>query len=80
LWRSITSSSDGTKLAAVVLFGYIYTSTDSGATWTERQPITGSTRAWQSITSSSDGTKLAAVADYGRYIYKGVGVLTRSSN
>ena len=61
LWRSITSSSDGTKLAAVVLFGYIYTSTDSGATWTERQPITGSTRAWQSITSSSDGTKLAAV-------------------
>jgi photosystem II stability/assembly factor-like uncharacterized protein len=65
-WKSITSSSDGTKLAAVVDGGYIYTSTDSGATWTER---TGSgSRSWTSITSSSDGTKLAAVAFSG-YIY-----------
>ena len=60
LWTSITSSSDGTKLAAVVNNGYIYTSTDSGVTWTAR---TGpSSRGWTSITSSSDGTKLAAVA------------------
>ena len=67
-WRSITSSSDGTKLAAVAYGGYIYTSTDSGATWTERRPTTGVTRNWYSITSSSDGTKLAAVAS-GGYIY-----------
>ncbi len=37
-WRSMTSSADGTKLAAVsarfMPGGYIYTSVDSGATWT----------------------------------------------
>jgi hypothetical protein len=68
-WKSITSSSDGTKLAAVVSGGYIYTSTDSGASWTERQPTTGVTRGWTSITSSSDGTKLAAVVWGSDYIY-----------
>ena len=65
-WTSITSSSDGTKLAAVVNGGYIYTSTDSGATWTQR--TASGSRYWYSITSSSDGTKLAAVVDSG-YIY-----------
>ena len=55
---SITSSSDGTKLAGAVTGGSIYTSTNSGANWTER---TGAgTRGWACITSSSDGTKLAA--------------------
>jgi photosystem II stability/assembly factor-like uncharacterized protein len=68
IWWSITSSSDGTKLAAVVAGagGNIYTSTDSGATWTQ-QTASGS-RDWRSITSSSDGTKLAAVVNNG-YIY-----------
>ncbi|TFJ80363.1 hypothetical protein NSK_008271 [Nannochloropsis salina CCMP1776] len=47
------------KLAAVVDGGYIYTSTNSGATWTE-QTAAGS-RSWSSIASSSDGTNLAAV-------------------
>jgi len=66
-WRSITSSSDGTKLAAVNSDTEpIYTSTDSGATWTQ-QTASGS-RTWYSITSSSDGTKLAAGAFSG-YIY-----------
>ena len=46
--------------------GSIYTSTDSGATWTER--TSAGSRDWQSITSSSDGTKLAA-AEYGGSIY-----------
>ena len=55
-WWSITSSSDGTKLAAVEPDGQIYTSTDSGRTWTARE----SNRNWRAITSSSDGTKLAA--------------------
>jgi hypothetical protein len=57
-WRSITSSSDGTKLAAVAYGGNIWTSTDSGASWTA-QTDAGS-RQWTNITSSSDGTKLAA--------------------
>ncbi len=56
-WHSIACSSDGTKLAAVVYGGYIYTSTDSGATWTERTNRGSS--EWWSIASSSDGTRLA---------------------
>jgi len=59
-WASIASSGDGTKLAAVIDNGTIYTSTDSGATWTERTK--GTNRQWRFITSSSDGTRLAAVA------------------
>ena len=58
-WGSITSSSDGTKLAAVDFGGDIYTSADSGGTWTDR--TAAGTRRWIFITSSSDGTKLAAV-------------------
>ena len=65
-WRSITSSSDGSKLAAVVSYGYIYTSSDSGATWIERSSY--GYLNWQSITSSADGSKLAAIVSYG-YIY-----------
>ncbi len=65
-WYGITSSDDGTKLAAVTDGGYIYTSTDSGATWVEQ--TASDERNWTGITSSDDGTKLAAVTD-GGYIY-----------
>ena len=40
------------------MLGYIYTSGDTGVTWTE-QTAAGS-RSWYGITSSSDGTKIAA--------------------
>jgi photosystem II stability/assembly factor-like uncharacterized protein len=60
----VASSADGTKLVAVALTGYIYTSADSGATWTQ----TGAQELWNSVASSADGTKLVAVA-YGDYIY-----------
>ena len=43
-YSSIASSSDGTKLAAVELGGYIYTSSDSGATWT--QATSACSRNW----------------------------------
>ncbi len=33
-WSNVASSSDGTKLVACVRDGRIYTSTDSGVTWT----------------------------------------------
>ena len=65
-WYSITSSSDGTKLAAVGNAERIWTSTDFGETWTEDSSM--GNQWWRSITSSSDGTKLAAVATSG-YIY-----------
>jgi photosystem II stability/assembly factor-like uncharacterized protein len=59
-WRSIPSSADGTQLAAVVLGGNIWTSADSGSTWSEDTSV-GSTQQWYSITSSADGTLLVAV-------------------
>jgi photosystem II stability/assembly factor-like uncharacterized protein len=61
-WYGITSSADGSKLAACVTSstsnGYIYTSTDSGVNWTAR--LTDANRYWFVITSSADGSKLAA--------------------
>jgi len=74
--EEITSSSDGTKLAAVgsqffeggevedYYGGNIWTSSDSGISWTERTITNAegvSNLNWECITSSSDGTKLAAV-------------------
>ena len=55
-WVSVASSSDGTKLVALVGNGQIYTSSDTGSTWKARD----SARNWISVASSSDGTKLVA--------------------
>ena len=79
LWQGIACSSDGTKLAAIEygwdhngnqIGAYIYTSSDSGATWTERTDA--GARFWRKIASSSDGAKLVAV-DYGVSFSKGTG-------
>jgi hypothetical protein len=87
-WQCITSSSDGTKLAAGEWYGKIWTSTDSGVTWTEQN--SSEQLIWVAITSSADGSKLVAAdngwgdVDYwelpGGYIYTGVSGKTRSSN
>ncbi len=61
-WSAVASSSDGTKLVALVCFGNIYTSTDSGVTWTERATVAN----WFGVASSSDGTKLLASAQDGQ--------------
>ncbi|WP_409562649.1 LamG-like jellyroll fold domain-containing protein [Hyphomicrobium sp. MC8b] len=61
-WSGLASSDDGTKLVASVNNGFIYTSSDSGATWTQR----ASSRAWVDVASSADGTKLVAVVANGR--------------
>jgi len=55
-WYAVASSGDGSKLVAVVRGGQIYTSTDSGVTWTPRD----SNRMWQSVASSDNGSKLVA--------------------
>jgi hypothetical protein len=54
-------------LVAVEFGGRIYTSADSGLTWTARDAA----RNWYAVASSSDGTKLVAV-EYGGYIYTSV--------
>jgi len=67
-WVSVASSADGTKLVAAAGNGYtfngitipglIYTSTNSGTSWTATSaPSTN----WQTVASSADGTKLVAV-------------------
>lgn len=64
-WQSITSSSDGSILAAVSDNG-IYVSMDEGTTWSERT-IPG-IAGYHSIASSANGTNFA-VAVYNGYIY-----------
>lgn len=59
--KGICSSADGTKLATVNGnggLGYIYTSSDSGATWRVNTNVPALN--WISIASSTDGTKLIA--------------------
>jgi hypothetical protein len=55
----VASSADGAKLVAGVQYGPIYTSTNSGATWTLASAPGGAD--WASVASSADGTRLAAV-------------------
>jgi hypothetical protein len=79
VWTDVASSSDGTKLAAVVDGGQIYTSIDSGVSWSPQE----TNRSWSGIASSSDGTKLVAVVSGGQ-IYtstnSGVSWTARDSN
>jgi photosystem II stability/assembly factor-like uncharacterized protein len=61
-WQSITSSSDGTKLAAVTGYpnnGNIYVSTNSGSNWTQSS---SSSAEWSGIACSADGSRLIVVA------------------
>lgn len=63
-WSCVASSADGSKLIAGAgvfwsrLAGPVYTSADSGATWTATSlPVS----YWRGVASSSDGSKLVAV-------------------
>ena len=67
-WQSVASSADGTRLvAAAELNQVIYTSTNSGAVWT--QATNAPKVSWFSVALSADGTKLAAVANGNANIY-----------
>ena len=65
-WREIDMSSDGSRIVAVVYGGFIWTSSDSGVSWSQ-QNGSGS-RNWLSVASSSSGARLVAVVN-GGYIY-----------
>ncbi len=66
-WRSVATSADGTRLAAVSGSSQIYTSNDAGLTWTP----TENARDWRSIAMSNDGEKLFAVADGSHVMVRG---------
>lgn len=58
-WRAIASSQDGTILVLGAYGGFLYSSSDSGNTWTQR--IDSVSRSWRAAASSSDGSKMVAV-------------------
>ncbi|MGA2281254.1 MAG: hypothetical protein ABSG80_13220 [Verrucomicrobiota bacterium] len=78
-WSAVASSADGTKLAAAVNYGYIYTSTNSGASWTPRAANVGN-MYWSSIASSADGTRLVATVGYTIYNVGQSGLIYSSSD
>jgi hypothetical protein len=55
-------SADGTRLAASVFGGQIYTSTDSGVSWTAR----ATDLVWWGLASSADGSRLVALESGGQ--------------
>ena len=70
-WNSVASSADGSHVVASVFSGQIYTSSDSGTTWTVQNTIVTN---WGPVASSANGAKLMAAeasgliylsADYG---------------
>jgi photosystem II stability/assembly factor-like uncharacterized protein len=64
IWTAIASSADGSKLVAYNFesgISGIYTSTNSGTTWTSNSTGVDNQQWLSSIASSADGTKLAAV-------------------
>ena len=69
VWQGITSSADGTKLAAAAQSptyggdGLIYTSTNSGDTW---QASGAPTNNWGYLVGSADGTRLIGLTYSGK--------------
>jgi hypothetical protein len=61
-WSALASSADGTRLiAATSGSGQVFTSGDSGMTWTEQTVSSTASASWSSVASSADGSHLAAV-------------------
>jgi photosystem II stability/assembly factor-like uncharacterized protein len=58
-WSSVASSADGTKVVVASANGSIFTSADSGNTWTNVNAPSES--SWASIASSADGSTLVAI-------------------
>lgn len=68
-WVASASSSDGQRIVVAKYDGYLYTSTDGGATWIERRGA--GARPWTALASSANGLCLAATTLNG-YIYTSI--------
>lgn len=62
---SVSSSSDGNKLAAVDYNGYVWLSTNAGVAWTAQTGGLPTTALWWAVASSADATKLVAAVNNG---------------
>lgn len=71
-WQALACSADGTTILGAAFFGYIYVSTDSGATFTPR--LNDTTRAWATASCSSDCSTMLVAGGWSstRFIYKSV--------
>jgi photosystem II stability/assembly factor-like uncharacterized protein len=68
-WKTVAASADGSIIWAAEESGYVYYSTDAGATFTVK--TNSGNRAWRSICCSSDGTIVYAAATGGQ-VYKSI--------
>ncbi|HSU56150.1 MAG TPA: sialidase family protein [Candidatus Dormibacteraeota bacterium] len=59
-WTCVASSADGTKLIGAAYDRGIYTSADSGTTWTSNNVANVQFGLWNSVGSSADGSTLFA--------------------
>ena len=64
-WKDIAVSSDYSKMYAVASGDHIYSSTDSGSTWTQ-VGTTGPAKTWVGVATSSDGSTIAALEQNGK--------------
>ena len=60
-WHKVSTSVDGSKVAAIDVSGFIYTSYDYGANW--KANTSAGQKTWWSIDMSDDGQVIAAVAE-----------------
>lgn len=60
------SDADGSNLIAAGYGDHVYTSSNGGANWTQRQPAGVSTLAWNTVASDEDGSNLIAAVENGR--------------
>ena len=78
IWNTVTSSGDGTRLAAAGRFGKIYTSSDSGLTWIENSPLRDGLAFednWASVSMSHSGkTILASIISGNLYVSNDYGL------
>jgi hypothetical protein len=71
-WQAVAMSADGTKVAvAAHSIHAIYTSLDSGVTWSSNY-VNG--QYWNALASSADGTRLAAASGLGMFTSTNSGV------
>jgi photosystem II stability/assembly factor-like uncharacterized protein len=71
-WRCVASDADGSNLiagqysAVTGAKSRLYTSADSGVTWTERKPAGDVNKSWGCVASDADGSFLIACVYVGR--------------
>ncbi len=70
-WDSVAASGDGRTLIAGHYDGRLYTSTDIGQSWVERQPAGDTNLYWSGVACSGDGAVMLAASAWDMYTSPG---------